>query len=94
MNDAVVMLIASTVVGIIQAIFWRWVSAISDASQKTANKLDTVQLQVAALQSEMYRDYQSKMEAHKDNDRIMASLQKIEADVAKISDKLDKKADK
>ena len=35
MNDAMMVLIISTVVGLISTIFWRWVSTVSDGSMQT-----------------------------------------------------------
>lgn len=94
MNDALVMLAISTVIGVIQAIFWRWVAAISDYQATLNKKIENVNQDLMNFKAEIYQSYQSKKDAHTDSDRIMASLQKIEQDVAKISDKLDKKADK
>nr|DAP86859.1 MAG TPA: hypothetical protein [Caudoviricetes sp.] len=42
----------------------------------------------------MYRNYQSKSDAHIDNQRILESLSDLKADVKELGHKLDKKADK
>lgn len=94
MNDPFVMLAVSTVIGIIQAIFWRWVSAISDYQSTLTKKIEAVQKDMVDFKTLVFQDYQSKADAHTDSERIMKSLERIEQDVSKISDKLDKKADK
>lgn len=92
--DAMGMLAITTVATVVQAIFWRWVSSISDTSKDNAKKLEDYATELGRLRAEIYRDYQSKGDAHTDNQRIMQALTKIETDVGKISDKLDKKVDK
>ena len=94
MSDALLMLVISTVIGIVQAIFWRWVSTLSDARKEDGKKIEYLQNQVTALKVEIYRDYQSKSDAHRDNEQIMEMLRGLKADLEKLSDKLDKKADK
>lgn len=94
MNDTYIVLTISIVATIVQAIFWRWVSSIGDSSKDNSKKLEAFGEQLSTLRAEIYRDYQSKTDSHKDNDRIMQSLHEIKTELNKVNDKLDKKADK
>ena len=95
MNDAMmVLIISTTVVTIVQAIFWRWVSSVSDNSKDNAKKLESFGAEMADLRAEIYRDYPSKSDVHMDNQKILDSLKELKSDVKQLSDKLDKKVDK
>lgn len=92
--DAIGMITLTTIIGLITTAFWRWVSTISDSSKENSKKIEMISSEVAELRAEIYRDYQSKGEAHIDSQRILQALNKIESDVGRISDKLDRKVDK
>lgn len=94
MNDTYLVLTISIVAGVIQAIFWRWVSSIGDSNKENSKKLEHFGAELAELRAEVYRDYQSKNNAHIDNQRILESLSDLKADVKELSHKLDKKVDK
>lgn len=94
MSNAMLMLTISTVAGIIQAVFWRWVSSISDARKEDSKKIEELSQRISALSYELYKEYQSKVDAHLDNQKILESLRELKTDVNKISEKLDKKVDK
>lgn len=94
MTTSLIVLAISTVIGLVQAIFWRWVAGISDNQKSNTEQIADVKNQVSQLQAEIYRDYPTKVDMHKDNDKIMQSLSKIEHQLEKVNDKLDKKADK
>lgn len=78
----------------IQAIFWRWVSSIGDSNKENSKRLENFGSELAELRAEVYRDYQSKNNAHIDNQRILESLSDLKTDVKELSHKLDKKVDK
>lgn len=94
MNDTYIVLAVSIVATIIQAIFWRWVAILSSSQDDNRVQINQLKAELAELRAEIYRDYPSKNDMHKDYDRIMQSLQKIENDIEKIGDKLDTKVDK
>lgn len=94
MSDTYIVLIISTVLGLVQAGFWKWVQNISDERKADRAKIDRLDEDLNELRSEMYKNYQSKVDSHKDNDRIMQSLQEIKTELSKVNDKLDKKVDK
>lgn len=94
MSDTYLVLTISIVAGIIQAIFWRWVATLSSSQDENRLQISTLKSEVSDLRAEMYRNYQSKSDAHIDNQRILDSLSDLKADVKKLGHKLDKKADK
>lgn len=94
MTDTLIMFGLATVVTLVSTVFWRWVSSISQVQEKNGNQIDAVAADVAALKAEVYRDYQSKNESHRDSEQILGMLREIKADVSKLGDKIDKKADK
>lgn len=94
MTDAYILFALSTVVTILSAIFWKWNSSISKSNDRAVTKIDELTVEVQDFKSEIYQNYQSKTEAHRDTERIISMLQDIKGDVGKLSDKLDSKADK
>ena len=94
MNDTLIMFGLTTVVTLVFTVFWRWVSSIGQIQEKNGNQIDTVAADVAALKAEVYRDYQSKSESHRDSEQILGMLREIKTDVVRLGDKMDKKADK
>jgi hypothetical protein len=84
----------ATVVTLVSTVFWRWVSSISHTQDKNGAQIDEVAADVANLKAEVYRDYQSKTESHRDNAQIMDMLREIKDNVTRLGDKMDKKADK
>lgn len=94
MNDTYVVLTISIVATIVQACFWRWVANLSTTQEKNSSQLDGLKVQINELRAEMYRNYQSKSDAHLDSNRILESLNDLKADVKELGYKLDKKADK
>ncbi len=94
MNDTLIMFGLTTVVTLVFTVFWRWVSSIGQIQEKNGNQIDAVAADVAALKAEVYRDYQSKNESRHDNEQILEMLREIKANVSKLNDKLDRKADK
>lgn len=94
MSDAIVMFGLSSVCGLITAIFWRWVSAISKTQDTDRQERDLLHKQLVELRAEMYREYQSKADAQLDNKKIIDMLREIKTNVNRLSDKLDRKADK
>lgn len=94
LSNPLVILIISTVLGLIQAVFWRWVANLSDAQKANLTEINGIKDKVTALQAEIYRDYTSKTDAHKDSDRIMQTLSEIKTQLERVNDKLDKKVDK
>lgn len=94
MSDTYLVLTISIVAGIIQAIFWRWVATLSSSQDENRLQISTLKSEVSDLRAEMYRNYQSKSDAHIDNQRILDSLSDLKADVKELGHKLDKKADK
>ena len=94
MTDTLIMFALATVVTLVSTVFWRWVSSISQVQEKNGNQIDTVAADVAALKAEVYRDYQSKSESHRDSEQILGMLREIKTDVVRLGDKMDKKADK
>ena len=94
MNDAMMMLIISTVVGLISTIFWRWVSTVSDGSKDNTKKVDDLRTDLTSFKLEVSQNYQSKADAHRDMQTIMDGLKEIKVEVKEVGNKLDKKADK
>jgi len=94
MTDTLIMFGLATVVTLVSTVFWRWVSSISQVQEKNGSQIDTVAADVAALKAEVYRDYQSKSESHRDSEQILGMLREIKTDVVRLGDKMDKKADK
>lgn len=94
MTDTLIMFALATIVTLISTVFWRWVSSISQVQDKNSSQIDAVADDVAALKAEVYRDYQSKSESHRDNAQIIDMLREIKNDVTRLGDKMDKKADK
>lgn len=94
MTDTLIMFALATIVTLISTVFWRWVSSISQVQDKNSTQIDAVADDVAALKAEVYRDYQSKSESHRDNAQIIDMLREIKNDVTRLGDKMDKKADK
>lgn len=94
MGDAMIMFAISSVFTVVTAIFWRWVTALSSARDKDSAKIDALTGELASLKAEVYRDYQSKSESHRDNAQIIDMLQEIKTNVTRLGDKIDQKADK
>lgn len=94
MTNTLIMFGISTVAALIQAIFWRWVSMISDARKEDGKKIESLSREVVELRAEVYKKYQTKEDSHRDSQKILDALKDIKTDVGKLSDKLDKKADK
>lgn len=94
MNDAMIMFIISSVFTVIIGIFWRWVANISTARREDLAKIEALNTELSDLKSEVYRNYQSKTESHRDNGQILDMLREIKNDVVRLGDKMDKKADK
>lgn len=94
MVNSLIVLGVSTTIGLVQAVFWRWVSGISDAQKSNTQDIAKLRVEVSELKAEIYLNYPTKSDMHKDNDKIMQSLTKIEHQLEKVNDKLDKKADK
>lgn len=94
MTDTLIMFALATIVTLISTVFWRWVSSISQTQDRNSSYIDEVAADVANLKAEVYRDYQSKSESHRDNAQIIDMLREIKNDVTRLGDKMDKKADK
>ncbi len=94
MTDPMLILTVGTVATVVQAIFWRWVSSISEANKAQAKKIENLHREIVALRNEIYKDYSTKTDFYNDRENIMQSLARIESNIDKINDKLDKKADK
>lgn len=94
MTDTLIMFALATIVTLISTVFWRWVSSISQTQDRNSSYIDEVAADVANLKAEVYRDYQSKSESHRDNGQIIDMLREIKNDVTRLGDKMDKKADK
>ena len=94
MNDAMMVLIISTVVGLISTIFWRWVSTVSDGSKANTKKVDDLRTDLTGFKLEVSQNYQSKADDHRDMQTIMEALREIKTEVKEVGNKLDKKADK
>lgn len=94
MNDAIALLILSTIIGLISTAFWRWVSSISDISRDNASKMDALRGEFMQFQLEFAGDYQRKSDAHIDNERIIKAIDELKGDVKELSHKLDRKMDK
>lgn len=94
MSDTYIVLTISIVTTIVQAIFWRWVATLSSSQDENRLQISTLKSEVSDLRAEMYRNYQSKSDAHIDNQRILDSLSDLKVDVKELGHKLDKKADK
>lgn len=87
MNDPLMILAVSTILGIVQTALWRWVSAISDSVKHN-------QANVEQLRVEIYRNFVSKDEIEKEIDKVLAVCNDIKHDMRLLNDKLDKKMDK
>ncbi len=94
MNEALVMFGISSVFTVVSAIFWRWVTTLSSARDKDVAKIESITVELSDLKAEIYRDYQSKSESHRDNEQIIDMLREIKTNVTRLGDKMDKKADK
>lgn len=94
MNDAMIMFALATVVTLISTVFWRWVSSISQVQDKYRLQIAAINADISALKAELYRDYQSKNESHRNNAQVLEMLREIKADVTRLGDKMDRKADK
>lgn len=92
--DAIVLLILSTVIGLISTAFWRWVAQISEAAKDNSAKLELARNEMAQFRLDVANDYQKKADAHLDNERIIKGLDDIKTDVKELSHKLDRKMDK
>ena len=94
MTDTLIMFIISSVFTVVSAVFWRWVANISTARREDLAKIEALNTELSDLKSEVYRNYQSKSESHRDNGQILDMLREINNDVTRLGDKMDKKADK
>lgn len=94
MSDTYLIFIVGIVATVAQAIFWKWVQGINDERKADRAKIELLGAEIGQLRSEVYRNYQSKSDAHIDNQRILESLNDLKADVKELGHKLDKKADK
>lgn len=94
MSDTYIVLIISTVLGLVQAGFWKWVQNISDERKADRAKIDRLDQDLGELRTKIAESYQSKADSHKDTERVMNALGRIENQIDKLSEKLDKKADK
>lgn len=94
MTDTLIMFIISSVFTVVSAVFWRWVANISTARREDLAKIEALNTELSDLKSEVYRNYQSKSESHRDNGQILDMLREIKTDVTRLGDKMDKKADK
>lgn len=90
MSEAVILFIATTVLGV----FWKWVSSLKENSQENSKKIETINTTIIDLKTEIYRDYQSKEDAHKDHKHLLEVLKEIKGDIKEVGNKLDKKVDK
>ncbi len=94
MNDAMIMFALATVVTLITTVFWRWVSSISQVQDKYREQIEAIRNDIAELRTIIHRDFQSKNESHRDNAQILEMLREIKADVTRLGEKMDRKADK
>lgn len=92
--DAIGMLIITTVAAIVQACFWRWVSAVSDASRGNAEQIAVARSEMARFRLDVATHYQNKADAHRDTAQIMKAIDDLRADIKHLSSKLDRKMDK
>ncbi len=86
-DKTVVMFGMGVIFSLLQGAFWYWVKGIKQDSDKIRKELSD-------LKSEIYKDFQTKDDAQKNFERIMSSLEGIKADIHRLNDKLDRKADK
>lgn len=93
-TETMIMTCLTILFGLVQTAFWRWVTNVEKARDKDGEKIESLEREVSDLRAEMYQKYQSKDDWHRDVERIMKTLDRIEHQIDKLDEKLDKKADK
>lgn len=89
MSDTYIVLTISIVATIVQACFWRWVANLSSSQDKNSSQLDELKAQINELRAEIYRNYQSKSDAHLDSQRILERVSDLRVDVKELGHKLE-----
>ncbi len=94
MDKTVILFVIGTVITLLSSIFWFWVHSIQKKQDEERQRNFETGKKLQEFQQEVYQKYQTKDEAKDNFEQIMSSLRDIKADVHRISDKLDRKADK
>lgn len=79
-----------TVLSLLIAAMWYWVRGIADGLKEARHERDELLGEINKVKI----DYATKAEARADAQQVMASLGRLESKMDKMSDKLDRKADK
>ncbi len=87
MDKTIALFIFGAIITFISSVFWFWVKGIKQYINKIQDELNE-------LKSEIYKDFQTKDDAQQNFHQIMKSLDGIKADIHRLNDKLDRKADK
>ncbi len=94
MDKTVILFVISTVIALLSSIFWFWVHSIQKKQDEERQRNFEIGKKLQDFKDDVYQNYQTKDEAKDNFEQIMSSLRDIKADVHRISDKLDRKADK
>ncbi len=94
MDKTVILFVIGTVITLLSSIFWFWVHSIQKKQDEERQRNFEIGRKLQDFKDEVYQNYQTKDEAKDNFEQIMSSLRDIKADVHRISDKLDRKADK
>lgn len=84
----------NALLGLVVAVFWHWVRGIDKKQDEDKARMDRIDARLGSEIAEIRKDYQRRDDAEKDNKRVVDMLKDIKEQVDKISDKLDRKADK
>lgn len=77
----------NAVLGLLISIGWYWVRSID-------KKQDEDKLRMDRIEERMRREYQLREDAKRDSDRLYDTLKDIKAQITRLGDKIDQKADK
>ncbi len=94
MDKTVILFVIGTVITLLSSIFWFWVHSIQKKQDEERQRNFEIGRKLQDFKDDVYQNYQTKDEAKDNFEQIMSSLRDIKADVHRISDKLDRKADK
>lgn len=78
------------VVSFLMALLWYYIRALADRFKEAENERRALRERLHAVE----KDYQTKGDARDHKGEVLALLKEIKTDVAKVYEKLDRKADK
>lgn len=87
-------MIYNALIGLIIAAFWYWVKAIDSRRTKADDKINEIEHQMFREIRAIHENYLRREDGHRENQRVYDLLTDIKRQINRLSDKLDKKADK